>query len=159
MKKVFLMMTLGIGIISASCSKDPIFGDDPKGGGCFPEDPKTFACEAMMPEEAPAEKVTTAGGTNIMKAWIEGDNLKLEVGYSGCNKHTFDLHLTDDVIENTKAASSMVLQLADNNGEQFCQAYFQETLCFDISKLKVGSHGQVGISLQNHDNVNLVYTY
>ena len=152
MKKIFLMLTLAVSVITASCTKDIDWDDK----DCDRKPTKT--CESLIDGEGASENVTSSAGSNVMKAWIEGDNLKLEVGYSGCDKHTFDLHLTDDVVENPKERSAIVLQLVDNNGEHMCQAYFQETLCFDISKLKVGSHGEVGLKLQNHD-VSLVYKY
>jgi hypothetical protein len=155
MKKIYLMLILAISIISVSCTKDPIFGDH---NGCKDPDPKQ-SCEAVIADEGPSDNVTTSAGTNVKNAWIEGNNLKLEIGYSGCNKHSFDMHWNKNQINIALYPNRTYLQLVDNNGEQFCQAYFQDTLCFDISKLKTGTHGEMLIKLQNHDEVGVTYKY
>ncbi len=152
MKKTFLILSMALSAFMFSCTRqlDGTDDDDKK--------PRE-TCESVITDVSCGDNVTTSSGTNVMKAWIEGDNLKLEVGYSGCNKHTFDLYCDKNQVNPAIYPNQLVAKLADNNGEQFCQAYFTETLCFDISGLKTGKHGTVQIKLQNHDNVSVMYKY
>lgn len=155
MKKLFLMLTLAAFVMAASCSKDINWDDDKTGGGKKP----TTNCEAIMADEGPFDNITTSSGTKVVKAWMEGDNLKLEIGYSGCDKHTFDMHWDKNQVNPAIYPSQTTLQLVDNNGEQMCQAYFTDTLCFNVSQLKTGKHGAVNIKLQGFDDVNVMYEY
>ncbi|MGZ5244456.1 MAG: hypothetical protein ACXWDO_11985 [Bacteroidia bacterium] len=156
MKKVFLMFALALSVAASSCTKDPVFGDDPK-GGCDGRDPKPSSCEAL--------KVDTSGGDNIIdcindekikRAWIEGDNLKIDVAYSGCNKHDFDLNWNGSFMKSNPPQATV--ELTDNTGEQMCEAYFQHTLCFNISKLRDGGNGSVKVHLAGYMQ-DLEYKY
>jgi hypothetical protein len=137
MKKIFLMFTLALCVAAISCSKDPIFGDDNK-GGCHGRDPKPTSCESVKVDtNAYGGPIDCTMNENIKRAWIEGDNLKVEVAYSGCNQHDFDLTWNGAWLKSLPAQAHV--NLMDNTGEQMCDAYFTHTLCFDISQMRNGN--------------------
>ncbi len=149
------MFTMAFAIAATSCTKDPIFGDDPK-GGCGTKDPKPASCEAMKVEEPNGKLIDCIANDQIKRAWIDGNNLKIEVAYGGCNEHDFDLRWDGSIMKSNPPQVN--LELLDNTGPQMCNAYFQHTICFDISKLKSAGSGSVKIHLNGYMQ-DLEYKY
>src|SRR5687768_5810287 len=91
MKKVLLMVALAFSVAATSCCKEPVFGDDPRDRCGNGRDPKPTACEALKVDDGSSKIIDCLVNENIQRAWIEGDNLKIEVAYGGCNQHDFYL--------------------------------------------------------------------
>lgn len=156
MKKVFLMLALAFSVAATSCYKDPIFGNDPD-DGCGGRDPKPTTCEALQVDTSSGSNIIDCINNSMIKrAWIEGNNLKIEVAYSGCNQRDFDLSWSGAFMKSNPPQATV--ELIDNTGEQMCQAYFQHTLCFDISKLKEGGNASVKVHLTGYMQ-DLEYKY
>jgi len=92
---------------------------------------------------------------------IDGDFLRVVVGYSGCGKRTNDFRL----VWNGSWAESMPpyvkVAFDDTLTGPTCEMYIRETLCFDLSPLKYGgpsAKGSVRVALANHPT-ELLYKY
>jgi hypothetical protein len=77
----------------------------------------------------------------IESVWQEGNHLKLFVGFGGCNfdPSPINLHWDGNLMKSNPAQIEFVL--GNMPAPQMCNAYFTDTLCYDISSLKVyGKH-------------------
>lgn len=115
LKSLFLLV--GLMTIFASCSKD----EDPCG-----EKP-IVNIDRFATRSASDSLIAVTNGV------FEDNCLTLVVGYSGCNAgHQIDL-LTDGIAAGTNP-TTIKFRLDDRN-EQLCQAYFLDTLVYDLSEL------------------------
>lgn len=75
-----------------------------------------------------------AAGITILGAKMEGTNLKLNIGYSGCsqNKKRFSIVGKSTSVNGEQ---SYVLKVIDNSPEM-CLAYFTDDICFDLQTLR-----------------------
>ena len=149
MKKLLLFFAISSLFVATACDKfPPVPPIDPGDPGNEPE-----LCEPIVGSITPG---ILPGGcvinSNIQKGWIEGDYLKIYTTYSGCGIHEFDLNWD----ANYEPAG---LTLVDLTGEEMCDAYFEHTLCFDLTQLRTAEHGSVKLNLEGYAGSDLVYAY
>jgi hypothetical protein len=78
---------------------------------------------------------------SIENVWQEGNHLKLFVAFSGCNfdASPINLHWDGNLMKSNPA--QVEFALGNMPPSQMCTAYFTDTLCVDISRLKTfGNH-------------------
>lgn len=86
---------------------------------------------------------------HVLSAGIEGNLLKLSVGYSGCSKHEakdFSLTWNGNVMESYPARVYLYI---DESKKEMCQAYFITDLTFDISDLRKNNQGPLLIHIKD----------
>jgi hypothetical protein len=90
----------------------------------------------------------TAAGVSIKKVARDGNCLKIGVGYSGCasNKDKFTLDWNGNRMESLPVKVGVSLGNLPP-GPTTCAAYFEETLSFDLTKLKTSPNEKIVISL------------
>ena len=92
--------------------------------------------------------------TNINSVTLEGDILTLGISYSGgCEKHSFDLLGSRDILKSMPPKRGIVLY-HNSNGDS-CREFIEETLTFDISDFASGT-GTIHLNLEGWDEV-IVY--
>lgn len=78
-------------------------------------------------------------GIQILESKIEGNLLKLKVGYSGCNmveNEDFSLSWKGAFMESNPPIARLQLFSPKVAKGNVCQAYFTNDLCFDLSTIK-----------------------
>ena len=91
----------------------------------------------------------------ILESEMDGNLLKVKVGYSGCNmveNADFTLSWKGEVAESNPSQARLQLfspKVAEGN---VCQAYFTNDLCFDVSAVKAQtSSGRVRLQIGDHE--------
>jgi hypothetical protein len=91
-------------------------------------------CGKSLINSASLDKEQTVSIENV---WQEGNHLKLFVAFSGCNfdASPINLHWDGNLMKSNPA--QIAFALGNMPVSQMCLAYFTDTLCYDISSLKV----------------------
>ncbi len=72
----------------------------------------------------------------VIGAEFDGDEVKIEVGFSGCSDDVgVDFYVSSDFMESDPVQVSSILPL-DIEGDVACEAYFTKTVRFDLLPLK-----------------------
>ncbi len=142
MKKLSLLMVLGIIFITTGCTND----DSNNSMAC---DLKTLISSEEY-ANAPSDQLTI----NSLK--ITENCLKINFSSSGCSGDTWELKLIDseDIMESNPAQRNLRLSL--KNGEA-CTAFITKELSFDISNLQIDGN-QVLLNITN-SNDEILYKY
>jgi hypothetical protein len=89
---------------------------------------------------------------------MEGDQLKLKIGYGGCIAVDFDLVCGG--FKTNGGQTQAVVRLRARAFPGHCLAFHHADLCFDISALRSAEkHGELGISFENYKGKPVIYTY
>lgn len=93
---------------------------------------------------------------------IDGNFLKMDVGYSGCKKRTDDFVLIWNGVASKSLPPLITLTVVDSlTADAICEMYITDKLCFDLSLLKKeipGRENAVRINLKDYDK-ELIYNY
>lgn len=90
-------------------------------------------CNKSLVIRASSDTVQTV---QVIDAWQEGDFVKVFIGFSGCDFDASPISLHwNGVIRNSQPAG-ITFELGNMPAPQMCQAYFVDTLCVDLHKLK-----------------------
>lgn len=100
----------------------------------------------------PAQNHRTPEKVSILSAFVQDNYLKTVIGYSGCNPRHEKISLHWDGSYAKSNPPQVFFELGNLPEAQMCQAYFMDTLCFDISSInKLGSPMPVSIKLKGYD--------
>jgi hypothetical protein len=88
---------------------------------------------------------------NVLDAYIDGNCLKLKVGFSGCDASTDRISLTWDGIFDGDANLALV-----DDAPQMCNAYFTQEVSYDLSALKAQDQGNINIHIAGWEG-SLIY--
>ena len=110
--------------------------------GATPEETCRLLLKSRTPDGMPLR---------VENAWVEGQNIKLAVGYSGCGRRPqdFQLYWTGDVMESMPVQTSLLLR--DNLDGATCDMYVTDTLCFDVTPLHEINEREVILRLNDRD--------
>lgn len=100
-----------------------------------------------------SDSLSDDNSVHVLEAKIVGNKLKLRVGYSGCNEQpasNFNLYWSGDVQESLPLQTRIYLQAKER---QFCQAYFTQELCYDLSLLKSKHNQPIKVKIQDQEIV------
>ncbi len=75
-----------------------------------------------------------AAGINILEAKMEGTNLKMSIGYSGCSQNVKRFSLVGKSTS-VNGLQQYELKVVDSSPEM-CLAYFTDNICFDLQTLR-----------------------
>lgn len=104
--------------------------------------PPVLFCKPIKPEFITNQ---VPRGPSVQDAWIEGNCLKVKVGFSGCSS---DISRFDLMWNNMITNGVVNLRVNDGLGDGItCEAYFIATLSFDLSTIKTRCPSQVTIYL------------
>lgn len=94
----------------------------------------------------------TSNGVQILNAVVEGNCLKLKVGFSGCSDHSdvFQMIWNGSYMKSLPAQVNLVLHDPE---PQLCQAYFVKEVSYNLSKLKEGIAGPMNIRLEGWEKM------
>ncbi|WP_406682828.1 hypothetical protein N1F78_09000 [Seonamhaeicola sp. MEBiC1930] len=88
---------------------------------------------------------------------VEGDCLLVEIGASGCDGSTWEFQLIDSgaIAESFPEQRFLKLQLSN---EELCDAYFERTLSFDLTPLRIEGSSRVLLNIDGLNNA-IEYVY
>ena len=141
MKKILILILVGIAVLSCSSDDDNI---------------KQYNCN--LETIISAEKYINAPSHQLeINNLVINDNcLKINFSSGGCDGNTWKLKLIDsgDIMESNPPQRNLRLSLKN---EELCQAYITRELTFDITNLKVNGN-KVHLNIINSDK-NILYEY
>lgn len=110
---------------------------------CFNGKPYAMDCKALTIGD---DINPSAGTVHVYNAYTEGNSLKLDVGFSGCNDDPSGIQLIWDgnAMESYPAKVTMTLTTP---GYTTCQAYHRRQICFDLSSMKKNPGEKYSIAL------------
>jgi len=116
----------------------------------------TIDCVQVVPQKGcesllMGDSLSDDNSVHVLEATIVGSQLKLLVGYSGCGvkpASNFDLFWDGNLQESMPLQTRLYLNAKQ---QEFCQAYFTQELCYDISMLKSMQNGPVKIHIQDKE--------
>ena len=93
----------------------------------------------------------------FVNAEIVDDCLTIEIGASGCDGDTWEFKLVDSgaVAESFPEQRFLKLQLVN---DELCTAFFQRTISFDLTALRIQNNGEVILNIDGFDRpLNYIY--
>lgn len=119
--------------------------------GCPPPPPSE--CKPIVIGDDP-HTMPTNYPVNVLNAYIDGNCLKLKVGFSGCDANTERINMMwDGMFSGLVAEANLVLV---DNDPQMCNAYFTKEVSFDLSPLKAQQQGSIVLNIAGWEG-SLVY--
>lgn len=142
-KRLFLVFIASLAFFNMTCEEDDVV--------------RTNCDKTVVVSENDFNNLESANFT-IIEAEIEADCLLLKIGASGCDGSTWQYHLVDSgaVAESLPEQRYLKFQLIN---EEMCEAYFNKTVSFNLSPLKIDNGvGKVILHIQGLES-SLTYSY
>ncbi|MCL1594332.1 MAG: hypothetical protein M3132_08285, partial [Actinomycetia bacterium] len=115
-------------------------------GPCW-DPPPPIPSEVVLTDLSPDE--IDQDFYHLISAQLDGESFSIRVGYSGCSPdHPFTLYAGRRFMESMPVQTWMLL--AHDDRDEFCLAYFEETLTFDLGPIQdahIEDYGAPGIVL------------
>ncbi len=124
---------------------------------CKSKDDDSFNSENALLISADHYVNAADDAVQINSLKIEGDNLTINFGASGCDGDSWVINLIDseNILESDPPQRHLRLSLKNT---EMCQAYITKELTFDIKALQTGGN-KVVLHVTNQDNQQVLYTY
>ena len=149
MKNLLRKVSFATGIMFCSMNVLCDDADEPNINGSF--------CDYDTVINADIYKDLQSAQFEFVNAEIVDDCLIIEIGASGCDGDTWEFKLVDSgaVAESFPEQRFLKLQLVNN---ELCAAFFQRTISFDLTALRIQNNGEVILNIDGFDRpLNYIY--
>jgi hypothetical protein len=149
MKNLLKKISFAIGIMFCSMNVLCDAADEPNINDSF--------CDYDTVINADIYKDLQSAQFEFVNAEIVDDCLTIEIGASGCDGDTWEFKLVDSgaVDESFPEQRFLKLQLVN---DELCTAFFQRTISFDLTALRIQNNGEVILNIDGFDRpLNYIY--